>query len=320
MNIDFKVLWIDDAHEWVESLKPELEHVIHKYHLYPRMEHETGENDVHGKITSNEYDLILVDYQLANDGRGDIIIEQIRKNNVLTDIVFYSSDMHKMRKELSSGKLLEGIYFSERDDYKFIDRVEALIQKAIKRANDVVNLRGIVMDNTSEFDQDIKEILLVAFNKISEKHKSEITAYVKKDVLQSSLDGLNNDFMKCIDSENCMITSLNSKDYILSSDQKARILNRILKKLKNEYKFSSDNKAIISLIDNFYATYKSEIIDYRNCLAHAKKGNGKGKDIYIGSLSGSDVIFCDELCTDMRAKLIKYKSFLNLVFDFVENM
>jgi hypothetical protein len=320
MNINFSILWIDDSNDWVNSIKPDLEYILIEQQLILKMRYETGENDIGEMITSNEYDLILVDYQLANGKRGDRIIEQVRQNNVLTDIVFYSSDMSKMRTELNETRQLEGIYLSERDDYKFVNKIDNLVKKAVKRSNDVINLRGIVMDNTSEFDQSMKEILLVVFDKLESTDKEELINYVKKDVLQSSLKGLNKDFLKCIESENCLISSLNSKDYILSSDQKTRILSRVLEKLQADYKLKTNDKEFDEAFTDFYKKYQSDIIKYRNCLAHARKGEGIGKDILIGKIDGNDIRFNDELCTEMRAKLIKYSKLLDFIYSFVEDL
>ena len=48
---------------------------------------------------------------------------------------------------------------SEREYILHWPELENLIERIVKRSEDIVNLRGFVLDNTSDFEVRIKEIL-----------------------------------------------------------------------------------------------------------------------------------------------------------------
>ena len=64
------------------------------------------------------------------------------------------------------------VYILTKRDYTiFTEKAEKLIGKIVKRSEDVVNLRGFVLDNTSNFELRIKEILNICWQKFSDEHK-----------------------------------------------------------------------------------------------------------------------------------------------------
>ena len=71
-------------------------------------------------------------------------------DQVFTDILFYSSEQQNMlsaiKKQLPA---IDGVYITKREYSTFTAKAQGIIQKIVKRSEDVVNLRGFVLDNTS---------------------------------------------------------------------------------------------------------------------------------------------------------------------------
>lgn len=56
---------------------------------------------------------------------------------------------------------LEGVFLADRNNGEFIEKVQLLIDKAIRRAENLINIRGIVMDTTSGFDNKIRDLVSI---------------------------------------------------------------------------------------------------------------------------------------------------------------
>ena len=173
------------------------------------------------------------------------------------------------------------------------------------------------MDNTSEFDTEMKEITLKAWELLSEEHKLKIDKYIKEDLLENSIGSLNDKYKKYINETEMIIYTI-VEDMIFDSSKKARLLNKIMsineeccKELKEIFSKISGGK------DNFYKNYEDEIIKYRNALAHAKKTETEN-DIYIGKYNGKNIVFNKELCDEIRKNLIKYNNILNELYKCIE--
>ena len=186
-------------------------------------------------------------------------------------MIFYSEDGEQL-KNIFITKELEGVFVTTRDTQQFIKKVKDITYKNLRRSINPVNLRGIVMDNTSEFDTEIKEITLKSWELLNDKHKVQIDKYIKNDLLRKSMEDNNNKLQKYINNENMIIYEI-FEDMIFDSSKKARLLNKIMglnetfcKELKEIFENLTDSK------DNFYKNYQDNIIKYRNALAHAKNG------------------------------------------------
>ena len=134
MRIEYKILWIDDTPEWVESQVD---------------------------------DIIAVDCNLSDDEKGIDALNLIRQEKIYTEILFYSqTGEQKLREEMQQNNQVEGVYFASRTN--FLEKIEKLIDTTIRKTQEINNLRGLVMAETSIVDNLIKNILLKM--KWSEEH------------------------------------------------------------------------------------------------------------------------------------------------------
>lgn len=320
MNLSYKILWYDNEPTYFDSLKDQVKELIEEFELISSVTLSQEETVDSHYIAKERFDLIVVDYNL-NKIKGDTIIEELRKCNIYTDVIFYSSAYPELLEALRN-KGLEGVFTSERRTDVLIEKMKYLIDKNVKRWQDVTNLRGIFMDSTSEYDSNIRDILLKLWPSFTDENKKEIDNYIKDDLINEMNQYIQKkcqSYMEC--REHIIIPILESR--IFDSSKRARLFNKILsidnkltKDLNKQYNdfetLHRDDKA------NFCDRYNNEILDYRNSLAHAKKEIDGNNDIFIGKIKGEDLKFDIELCRKLRKFLIEYHSLLNNMYEYIE--
>jgi len=310
MNIEFKILWFEDDDDWLESTEREVCEAIAAHKLDPKIDKHNGVDLDISKLLSNDYDLILMDYALPEGQYGDQIIEAIRNGDVLTDILFYSGQYSEMVESVSSKpELFDGIYFSRRNDEFFNPKLEKLIKKIVRRSEDIINLRGVVLDNTSEFELKMKQIMELVWPKIDEQQE-HLNSYSKR-ILVESQNEMNDTYMCAIQEECCFMAAVQARGYVLDSAKKIRIVNRIAKMLRDNYEFE-----IPEGYENIVEKYEREILAYRNALGHA---SSKDKTI---KLNGNITVPVDmNLHRQLRESLKGFSDYFdNLTDHITDNM
>lgn len=165
MNLDFKILWIEDNTGWYEASEIIVEELLKTHCLKCKIDRKQNNNEIDfSQLTGNHYDLILMDYDLGTTSKkGNEIILNIRKEKILTDILFYSSNYNKMIEavitlsQIDDG-VLDGVYYSSRGD-TFYEKIGNLIQKIISRSETPHFLRGFVLDGACNFENRVCAIL-----------------------------------------------------------------------------------------------------------------------------------------------------------------
>tara|TARA_R110000868_G_scaffold249755_2_gene506246 strand:- start:25 stop:927 length:903 start_codon:yes stop_codon:yes gene_type:complete len=292
MKLDYKILWLDDKiksvvladyQDDIEDLKA----YIKSLGFNETIDFVRTEEELFSKLDeASEYDLIMTDYHLdetkGNTRNGDDIIKTIRERDIFTEIMFYSA-----QGEVKDTDRLDRITFFESfrvlgDDHyeKIFRKAKELIELTVRKFQNIVTMRGMIMHETSDLDVTIQEIL----KSIIENGETEaIINVIKKKKIKST-----NEFLKKrIDQFE------NLDDFLINigADHRLRALVRNLP--DNERK---------SLLE----TYKEKIIDVRNQFAHAtldidsntfKTKNGKE--------------FNEELCKQVRLDIINHKENLD---------
>ena len=183
MTNEFKILWFEDETTWYTMQSKKVANYLKTtYNLKANPKHDTGANFNPDILkTENAYDLILMDYKLAAGNTGEKIIELIRDNSILTDILLYSSEYSKMVDTLvAQSPLIDGVYFADRKNALFEEKLHGIIHKIVRRSEDVVNLRGFFLDNTSDFEVRIKELLKLSWDKLPDNHEELENSIIKE--------------------------------------------------------------------------------------------------------------------------------------------
>lgn len=251
MNYIFNVLWFEDNAGWYRLQKPTLESTVSEHCLQCNITPKRSSAFDIEELKATNYDLILI----------------------------YSSQYDAMISAVASiSPPLDGIYYSSRKIEEFHQKLSRVISKIVQRSEDLINLRGFVLDNTCDFELRIREVLTICWSKFTPEQKELLN---KKMVEQ--LDG------KCgrvkaqvgkAKKQACIYSYANNDDYMLGIADRLDILEVILPILISEYNMPSADELI-----HFKDYYINKVNMFRNRLGHVKLGEQvlhiQGKDVPI---------------------------------------
>lgn len=316
MNVVFKVLWFEDEVLWRPSSERKMKEIIEKHNLSLDITWKKGnEKDIEDEL-KKEYDLILMDYEL-NGTTGNILIRKLRQLEIYTDVLFYSGDFKKMIEALyniegknSTIDPIDGVYFSDRKREELHPKLQKVVDKIVRRMQDIVSLRGVVLDNVSGFESQMQNILVLALNKFTDEQLKSLNNYAKTKLVIPAKDEYTKKMQEIEDNSQVLKAIVEAPDYLLDSYKKARLIGRVIKILVNDYKIALDGK-----YNKFADVYNNEIIKYRNALGHAMRNNSNDRESYIGEIDKKPVIFNEELFRKMRASINEYQKLMDMVED-----
>lgn len=331
MDLTFRIIWFEDVEEWFNTTSRRVSKYIkdknYKVEI-TRVERASNFNLAEHQLQN--YDLLIVDYELEKiyeqDGvksiHGSEIIRMIRDGNFVNDVLFYSSHGFDVINTVMKQEGLQGVFIADRNNGEFIEKVKLLIDKAVRRADNLINIRGVVMDATSDFDNKIRDLISIIWPILGDK-ENKIAGDIKKKILKDNIktaEKLNEKYPE-INATN-IDALLDERDF--SAIRQARLLswciesNEVLKK-----KLQENLKKYLQLDDGeeqskFYDLYKIDIIQYRNALAHVKNTPSIDSKVIIGEVDGQSVQFDQELCDQLRKKLLNYESVLDDMYKYIE--
>lgn len=323
MNIEFKTLWFEDAATWRGQAERKFNEFVEKHNLKPSITWKKGnEEDIEVEL-KQDYDLILMDYELIGTS-GNVLIKKIRELEIYTDILFYSGNYEKMVGALygienddnyTNIDPVDGVYFSDRKREELFPKLERVIDKIVRRVQDIVNLRGIVLDNVSGFESHMKNIITLAANKFNDEQIQVLDKYIKKELLVPLKKDYAEKIKQIEESPQALCEVIAMPDYIIDSYKKARLVGRVIKILTNQYGIEIDEK-----YNKFANVYNSEIIQFRNALGHAKQSNENGREVLVGEIDGKQVMFDEVLFRQMRARIVEYQDIINIIEEKLDDI
>lgn len=310
MRLTYRLLWLENNALWAESLEDELNEIIEDDYGFMLEKSIAPKHE--DTINYNAYDLILMDLNLQDDLSGDKLIQKIRNNKIYTDIIFYSADGIPAIKEKARALNLEGVYFSSRTKHLFLSKVKAIVETTIRKVQDLNNLRGLVMAETSELDKKMEDICLSFFI----QNKTEKSDAVFEEILK----GLEKDYLNKLEqSTQCdkkcthKIRKQTSIEGMISnmsfdSSRKARAIKKIME--EKEFPFNDYINA------DYYESYLKDIIGTRNLLAHSySKNNEEDTEVLISKKDGQEIVFDEKRIKEIRQRILLYEKMLDDLYD-----
>ena len=307
MRIDYNVLWFENETRWLNPTKKNLSNFLDDYGFRLDVTEEKDDTNLEkiiDDIKNNiiDIDVIFMDYKLAKEQKGDSFIKAIREKELFTEIIFYSMEPNiKAIIEESVGSV-EGIYYSTRGN--FLDKVKTVIKHTIKKVQEVNSMRGLIMSAVSDLDEKMFNIIenSILSTKIANgveigKTISEYTFTVCEEFLQTK----NKNFNK-YKAENDL-TSLINDTLIFDLSKKSKVVQKVIKLLQ---------KTELDHLNKFCEDFNLHIIQPRNAFGHVTSEIREGKKVLIPK-RGSEIIFTDEKCIEIRRNLIDYSKHVELV-------
>lgn len=326
MDINYKILWFEDTDESFETLSRRTERYVESKNLRCQIKRIYGVSDFDiSQYDLNSYEVLVVDLQLSQGSKGYEIINAIRASNYVNDVLFYSSaGVNTLEKTMKEYRL-EGVFLSDRDNRIFIEKLRQLVDKSIRRSENIINIRGIVMDETSEFDSQMKDIVLAAQLLMAPAEIASVKAYISNELLTAKVKNVTNLLQKYPDNGDWEIAELLG-EHEFTSMMRARLVNKILGTQSNQliqevitecHDALPELFAIPSGKFQFAKAYEEHIIVFRNKLAHVKQLNAQ-HPVFIGTINGTEYKCDSQFCTMMRETLIRYSHWFDVVYDKLE--
>ena len=307
MRIDYNVLWFENESTWLNPTKKNLRNFLDDYGFRLEVTEEkdnTNLEKIIDDIKNNiiDIDVIFMDYKLAKEQKGDAFIKAIREKELFTEIVFYSIDPNiKSIIEQSVGSV-EGIYYSTRNN--FLDKVKTVIKHTIKKVQEVNSMRGLIMSAVSDLDEKMFSIIEDSIKSDKVINGIEIGKALSNytfEICEKFLDTKNDNFKKYKENKDC--TSLIKDPLIFDLSKKSRVLQKIIKILNNPD---------LTHLANFCNDFNEHIVQPRNAFGHVTPKIKDGKKVLV-PIRGSEIIFTDDKCIEIRKSLIVYSSYIELV-------
>lgn len=268
MNMNYNILHVDDSKEFIDGNGDVLNGLMEKVYLVPHIDsyynYDTFIKEFIEKSDEFDfvkYDLVLVDYMLSDDEvSGMDVIRKIRQKNIYTDIIFYSSNYDGMRenikKELYDDEFVGGVYYCDRDELN--DKVMDIVSKSMKKAANISNIRGLIIDATSNFDVISKDVCKIMYDSLDECSQKEVINILCERIEEAKQQASRNfeDINLITDDKKKLIKVLNSAFYVISNADKYKIFEYIINRAIKDRNFSSDEYN------------KCNVISHRNKIAH----------------------------------------------------
>ena len=185
MRYDLLVYWVEDTPTWANSEKDIMRYELQDLGIMVDFKSESNADTAKAEIANSckgfkKYDLFFIDYNISSDIDGQAIINSLRQNSVDVDILFYSADREKEIRTTISQNLsdFEGVYVANRNT--FHEKALALIEKNARKLLSIQNIRGKLMDCTSENDFIIKSYILKKFPELNDDQKKRLVAVINE--------------------------------------------------------------------------------------------------------------------------------------------
>ncbi|UYF76547.1 hypothetical protein LSO58_06640 [Acinetobacter ursingii] len=311
MRLDYKILWFEDQENNVKEVERGLSTRLSRLGFNLQVQWIKPGNDLNntfGQIKNivNDFDLILLDYDLGKDGfNGADIAKKLRRSSFLTDIIFYSSASPHDLRQFMFNHHVDGVFCINRNNLQ--SESFDIIQNRIRKILDINHMRGIVMEIVSEFDESISDLALTLELRIEDlAKKQQFYKFIKDKIANLAAQNINQ-INEIIDNQ----TGCNFKDLLqhraCSSFIKYEILKLMLGSLEDNYNITN--------ILNILNRYTDEVVTPRNQLAHVKPVVEAGKTVF----KAGDKIYGENEFKLLRQNLLNHRDNFHDLKDLLVN-
>lgn len=308
MNTEFNILWFEDNDTWFTAAEANIVSYLSERHFKPNVKRLKLVDKVEIKNVEQTYfDLLLVDLNLTQNTSGNEAIQILRADNILADALFYSNNGVLGLQKAMRSNMLEGVYTSDRRDPLFSDRVKQIIDKIIKRSEDIINIRGLLMDTVSEFDDKLREAIQKYLG-IADREKIEVLNKFAFDLVTNQSDSNKIKAENIFEDSGAFIITALHNTFLIDSNKLSHIVNEIFK-----MEFSD-----VTVMKGFHKNYTDIILTERNNLAHAKKEPEAKGAFYFEDKTGQKIIYDAIKCSDVRANINDYKYLISQIIEFIK--
>jgi len=298
MRLTYSILWFDDDDEYLESIDQDFikeEFAKWGFNCSLTLVHNIAEFEAAAPYQT--YDLILFDYSLdgAGDGLyGQEFIKKVREQQVLTEIIFYSSHQVSLLWDAIRNEMLEGVFIASRNS-GVDNKLFKVAKQSIHKVLDLENMRGIVMAEVGSNDEFLTRIAINEFEHLNAEEQLDLlNKYVG--YVEQQTTGITRCAMKAVEDQN-----LEALFELLDSAKKWRFCQSLSKKLTH-------------LNINTEGNYLDDVLNKRNFLAHGLPEKLEDDSLKF-EYRGKEFIFDESASAELRQKLTCYGAFFESIVD-----
>ncbi len=268
MRYDLRVLWVDDTEAYFTEEMEVVNTYAEDHGISVEFRYLDNPSDFLEIIRKDGsyfkmYDIFFIDYALATNLLGSELIRELKNNEYVTDILFYSTQNEKEIRTIISNNVgsYEGVYIARKENFE--EKAQQLIIKNARNLTSLYNIRGFLMDQTSENDYTIISYIEEKYSLLNSDQKSVIG-----DIIISSLrEEFGDDYKKAND----VISKIENNG--------AGNIKKIFDYKKSLITVSTKYKVFMKMLEFMGETafsdysvqeYLDEIVKARNTLAHKK--------------------------------------------------
>jgi hypothetical protein len=293
MILEYKILWFENNKHYFELARPPIEAYLKSLNFNPTFEYRKDDSDLNQIMQDEDIDLILVDQNLRKGGKGDKIIDTIRKDELYTEVVFYSQYRDFQDKII---KNLQGVFFTDRENLE--EKTKKIIDLTIKKNQDIRNIRGLFIAESIDMATQMEEIIIKIL-----KVKDKSLEILRNQIIQEEFY---NDYEKY-------------KLILSILKEKLKVVNQIIngrynKKQKEE---ATKIKSELEPLERTLAEMEEEVIKLRNKLAHSKPSPTNRKALICKK---SAVEFNDTECRKIRRNFKKHSENLEKIDNLIDKI
>ena len=311
MNLQYKILWIEDDESFYESLESSRGDIVDKINLdgfEAEFQLISNPGEDFSVTEAAKYDLIIVDYNLTDTIHGSDLIAEIREHNLLTEIIFYSAKPGVTLRNIVAGHNLDGVFICNKTKESLENKILAIFSLTVRKVIDLENMRGIVMSGVADLDRLLQVFIKKCHDKLDDQEKLALrksiftkllpqSKYIKKFAPNISKDHINSfdSLIKTIGTAEPVELDLFFENYAFDSHKKVDVA-------KNHC--DAGQKAQIESIKN--------LLRWRNALAHQIPQVMDGVDhfkIKVGDPASNEA-FNIAKAKELRCDIQKSKRFL----------
>lgn len=320
MNVDFKLVWFENEDSAYEAHYDEFKSIIESDDLIADIKRYRGaEFDIE---VIRDADLILADYDLGTENAVNIIHESIRNNQIVIDALLYSSKYESMVKNVQTiNPLLEGVYCAKRGYDNLKEKFNNLVYRIVKRAQSIENLRGLLLEYSVVFDKNISKFIT---RFATEERLDSVLKYINTKIASSNKKRVYNACVKngkysCANGEeSCKICSNEGECCYCTKAADLSLLNKFsLFEKSRIFSYLLNQLIEDGIIEDaeihrkFHTHFNSEIIVYRNALAHEKSDNDK---LFIQAKK-EFIVIDDKFFSNIKRSIKKFTEIFNFLED-----
>lgn len=304
MNLKYRILWFENEPDFVTEITPDItSYLLEDLGLELEVDTRPSGADIDALVTSGDYDLIVTDLNLDDEDTGKNLIDRIRADEILTEVLLYSGNGQEIQDIIDKTPGLQRVSYAVGRP-ALPDRLKKIITVTVKKVQDVHNMRGLVITEAIDLEDKMLDIITAHFTTSSDD--TEKTSFIeyhynkKDDHFKTQLGKIN----------------AHTPEQILDFIEKACgdmypkyiALNKLLDdaKAKLDPLKSDDNAKLDVLIqlETELEKMNNEVIDLRNDLAHVREEkDAQGRWILKNKKQTRQTVFDDSKYADIRRSL-----------------